>query len=206
MEKILEIRRERSFFSVVTETGTYEISGELLRQHHLAEGMQADAQLLEELHCTSRKKRAYQRALYLLDGQDYSYSMLYRKLMQTYRDKDLCIQVLQKLLDAGSIDDRRYAQHLTESLITRKKYGVYRVRQELYRRGIPKDIAEEALEGWEDAQEENIGEVLARKYGRYLTDPYDRKARDKVTAGMIRLGYSYKGIKNAIEEYFAETD
>lgn len=206
MEKILEIRRERSFFSVVTETGTYEISGALLRQHHLTEGMQADAQLLEDLHCTSRKKRAYQRALYLLDGQDYSYSMLYRKLMQTYGDKELCTQVLQKLLDAGSIDDRRYAQHLTEFLITRKKYGVYRVRQELYRRGIPKDIAEEALEGWEDAQEENIGEVLAKKYGRYLTDPLDRKARDKVTAGMIRLGYSYKSIKNAIDDYFAETD
>jgi len=43
-----------------------------------------------------------------------------------------------------------------------------------------------------------------KKYGRILTDPKDWKAREKAVAGMARLGYNYRAVKDAIEDYFAE--
>lgn len=202
--KITQITRQKTYYEVRTELAVYEIDGELLRQYRLEEGGDADEETLQTLHDKSRFRRAYRRACYLLDARDYSYSMMYQKLMATYRDKELCRKVLSQLVQCGSIDDRRYAARLAEYLVERKRYGLYRARQEMMRRGLDKALIEENLEALADTAEEQIGAVLEKKYGRYLTDPEDFKARQKVIAGMARLGYSYGSVKAAIEDYFAD--
>ena len=73
-------------------------------------------------------------------------------------------------------------------------------------RGLEKSLVEDALAGWEDAAEENISAVLEKKYGRLLDDPKDYKTRQKVIAGMVRLGYNISSIKDAIDDYFAELE
>ncbi|MBE6850115.1 MAG: RecX family transcriptional regulator, partial [Ruminococcus sp.] len=135
---------------------------------------------------------------------DYSYSMMYQKLMRTYQDRALCSSVMQQLVQCGSINDRRYAARLAEYLVETKRYGIFRARQEMLRRGLEKTLIEESLEPFEDAAEENIPVVLEKKYARYLTDPKDWKAREKVIAGMARLGYNYRAVKDAIEDYFSD--
>lgn len=202
--EITAIHRQRSYYEVTTDAAVYEIDGSLLREYHLETGMNADEELLHELHDRSRERRAYQRACYLLDARDYSYVMLYRKLMQTYRDKDLSRKICDRLRDAGLIDDARYAEKCAEYLVERKKYGIYRARQEMLHRGLEKSLVENALADLEEQAEENISAVLEKKYGRYLTDPKDYKSREKVIAGMARLGYSFQSVKDAIEDYFAD--
>ena len=204
--QILEIHRQKSYFEVKTEAAVYEIDGSLLREYRLDAGTDADEELLQTLHDRSRERRAYQRACYLLDERDYSYVMLYRKLMQTYRDKALARKVCDRLAQSGLIDDRRYAEKCAEYLVERKKYGIFRARQEMLHRGLDKTLVENALADLEEQAEENIPAVLEKKYGRLLTDPKDFKAREKVIAGMARLGYNYRSVKDAIEDYFADWD
>ncbi len=201
---IKEITKQKTYYEVRTDDGTYEVDGELLRRHHLQEGCEIETETLEELHNTSRFRRAYRRACYLLDERDYSYSMMYQKLMRTYQDRPLCTSVMQQLVQCGAINDRRYAARLAEYLVESKRYGTYRALQEMRRKGLDKDLAQEALEPYEESAEENIPYVLEKKYGRYLTDPDDRKAREKVIAGMARLGYDYRSVRDAIEDYFAD--
>lgn len=201
---IKEITKQKTYYEVRTEDGIYEIEGELLRRFHLQEGMDADEEALEEMHRKSRFRRAYRRACYLLDERDYSYSMMHQKLMRTYQDRELCSAVLRQLVQCGAIDDRRYAARLAEYLVESKRYGTYRALQEMRRKGLDKDLAQEALAPYEEAAEENIPYVLEKKYGRCLTDPNDRKTRDKVIAGMARLGYDYHSVRDAIEDYFAD--
>lgn len=202
--EILEIRRQKSYFEVQTADGVYELDGELMRQNGIREGADIDGELLLALHDRSRSKRACRRAMYLLDERDYSYAMLYRKLMQTYDDKALVTGVLGRLVESGAVDDRRYAGRLAEYLVERKRYGLYRARQEMLHRGLDKALVEEALDGLEDAAAENLPSVLEKKYGRVLTDPKDYRTREKVIAGMARLGYDFRSVKAAIEEYFAD--
>ncbi len=204
--KITEIQKQKTYYAVSTEEGVFEIDGELLRHYRLQEGAEIDGDTLLELHQKSRFRRAYRRACYLLDERDYSYSMMYQKLMRTYQDRELCNSVMQQLVQCGSINDRRYAERLAEYLVVSKRYGIFRARQEMLRRGLEKNLVEDALDGWEDAVEENIPTVLEKKYARYLTDPKDWKAREKVVAGMARLGYNYRDVKAAIEDYFADWD
>lgn len=202
--KITEISRKKTYFEVHTEDAVYELDGSFLREYHIETGADVDEKTLTALHDKSRFRRAYRRACHLLDERDYSYVMLYRKLMQTYQDKELCKKVTDELRKGGFIDDRRYAEKLAEYLVERKGYGIFRAKQEMLKKGIDKALAEEFLEALEEAAEDNIPAVLEKKYGRVLTDPDDRKAREKVIAGMARLGYDYRSVRDAIEDYFAD--
>ncbi len=204
--KLLKITHKKTYYEITTEFAVYEVDGELLRQYHLQEGDSLEKETLEELHKKSRFRRAYRRACYLLDSRDYSYCMMYQKLMQTYQDKELCVKVMNQLVQCGAIDDRRYAKRLTEYLVQRKHYGIYRIRQELLRKGIEKELTEQCLRAFQDEALSQLPTVLEKKYGAMLTDPNDFKTREKVVAGMSRLGYDISSIKHAIEEYFAETE
>ena len=51
---------------------------------------------LEEILEASEKRRAFERAMYLLDYRDYSYRELFGKLSESY-EEDICFYVLNKL-------------------------------------------------------------------------------------------------------------
>ncbi len=201
---ITEIIRTRAYYEVHTGDAVYELDGSLMEQYAIKAGMHVPEETLCTLHEQSRYRRGYRRACHLLDERDYSRTMLYRKLMQTYQDKALCQKIVDALTEEGYLNDRRYAEKLAEHLVERKRYGIFRARQEMLKRGLDKELVEEFLAPLEEKAEENIPEVLERKYGRDLTDPDDLKARKKVIAGMLRLGYDYRSVKNAIEDYFAD--
>lgn len=200
--KITQIIHKKIYYEVHAGDAVYEIDGELLRQYHMQEGEIFDSDTLEELHKKSRFRRAYRRACYLLDDRDYSYCMMYQKLMFTYQDKELCIKVMEQLVQCGAINDNRYAHRFAEYLAERKQYGCYRIRQELLRKGIDKALTEQCVQAVEEQTLVNLPDVLAKKYGSQLSDPDDFKAREKVIAGMVRLGYDYHTIKTEIENYF----
>lgn len=204
--KILEVNRKKTFYEIVTEFAVYELDGEFVRTYHIDSGSDMEQKILEELHNKSRFRRAYRRACYLLDTREYSYALMYRKLMQTYDDRELCKKVMEQLVQCGAVNDKRYAERLAEYLIQGKHYGIFRVRQEMLRKGLDKRLVEQTLSRFEDSAEDYISEVLAKKYGRILTDPDDYHTREKVIAGMSRLGYPFESIKNAIEDYFYQLE
>ena len=204
--KVLEIHRKKTFYEVVTEFAVYELDGEFVRTYHIDSGSEIDKETLAELHNKSRFRRAYRRACYLLDAREYSYALMHRKLMQTYNDRELCQKVMEQLVQCGAIDDKRYAEKLAEYLTNSKHYGIFRVRQEMLRKGLEKHLVEDTLSELEDSAEDYILEVLTRKYGRILVDPDDYSVKQKVIAGMSRLGYPLESIKNAMEDYFYQLE
>lgn len=206
MVKINKIIRKKSYYEVQVTDAVYEIDGELLRQYGLQENESFEVDVLEELHQKSRFRRAYQRACYLLDDRDYSYYMLYQKLMLSYQDNTLCTSVMNRLVQCGAVNDRRYAEKYAEYLVQRKGYGIYRAKQEMLRKGLDKDLIHEFLAEQEEFALANLPVVLVKKYGSILIDEQDFKARNKVIAGMTRLGYDYRAVRNAIEDYFAEQE
>ena len=199
---ITQIIRKKNYYEVTADGEIFEIDGEFLRQYHIQTGAETAREILEELHAKSRFRRAYRRASHLLDEREYSYCVMYQKLMQTYHDELLCENVMQQLVQCGAINDERYAKKFTEYLVRAKHYGIYRVRQELLKKGIDKRLAETCLAEFSEISNENLSAVLEKKYARVLTDEHDRQTIQKVIAGMTRLGYEYEPIKQAIEEYF----
>jgi regulatory protein len=164
-------------------------------------GLRAMSELSDERYremcLASDRRRAVERALYLLDYRDYSYKELFRKLSENY-DEDICFYAADKLASLGVINDRRYAENLAHKYIEVKKYGFYRASNEMYLKGLDKELVNEVLEAYEDSTVERICEIIRKKYSSYIDD------RDKVRKmknALARMGYSFDDINEAVSSF-----
>jgi len=118
--------------------------------------------------------------------------------------KTLCGLVCDEFEAAGYVDDRRYALDKAKYLKEYKKYGVGKIKEYLYQKGIPSDIINEILEDEffsdEDGDLENMRGLLKKKYGENLNrlDKSDRNALQKAIHMLVRNGYKYQEAKNAV--------
>ncbi len=179
---------------------------DIITDFGLCSGMELDRETLRKIIYASNFRRAYQYALYSLDYRDYSYSEMYKKLEKTYKSEKLCFAVMDKLVGSGFINDRRYAERLARRYIESKRFGPRRARNEMYAKGIPKDIIDDAVEEYEDLTEENLAYLLDRKYSRLLEDRDDRKSIEKVKNALVRFGYGFSDINRAVAGYFESID
>jgi len=171
------------------------ISRDIILQYALTSNLEVSRERLDEIIYADVIRKAKERALYLLDYKDYSYSQLYEKLEVNY-PQDVCFEVLSKLVQLGVVNDNRYAKNLAERLIVGKKYGSYRAIRELKQKGIDTDLAEEVVSYYEDTQLERLEELVQSKYSRYLDD---EKSLNKVKNALVRLGYSYDLINEVLK-------
>lgn len=175
---------------------------DIIADFGLRENDEIDDRRLREIIWASNFRRAYQRALYLLDYRDYSRKELCKKLIDTYKSEKLCTAVADKLEDAGIINDERYAEKLAMRYVSGKKFGYRRARREIILKGVDQYTAEDALEPHSEEFEENLMTLLETKHSRYLTDPADKKSVEKVKAALVRYGYDFGEINRCIKEYF----
>ena len=165
-------------------------------------GMELERDQLRKIVYASNFRRAYQRALFLLDYRDYSAKEMTEKLIKTYKSETLCSAVLKKLKENGFIDDERYAERMARKLVETRKFGYRRAKREIMLKGIDQFTAEDALAVYDDRFSENLMELLKTKHSRYLTDSSDRKSIEKVKNALVRYGYDFSDINRAVKEYF----
>jgi len=106
---------------------------------YLKNGQQIDEEKLCELKSITDVRRAYNYAVSLLSRRDHSYAELLRKLTAK-GFKNGAEEALEKLKIQGYIDDERFAGMYVRELISFKNYGKRRIEQELYKKGIDRDI------------------------------------------------------------------
>ena len=164
--------------------------------------MEIERAELKKIVYASNFRRAYEYALYRLDYRDYSAQEIYEKLLETYKNETLCLEVVKKLARAGIINDERYAEKLARKLVESKKYGFRRAKREMMQKGLAEDTVNNALGLYDEVYEENIMCLVRGKYSRYLTDISDRNSVEKAKNALVRYGYSYDEINRAVAEYF----
>lgn len=182
------------------------LHADIIADFGMFSGMELDKTELRKIIYASNFRRAFQYALHLLDYRDYSYKEMFLKLEKTYKNENLCYAVMKKLVSVGVINDARYAEKLARKLVESRRYGLRRAKQEMFLKGIDSETADEALEVYEDAAEENLAYLLERKYSRLLTDETDRKSIEKVKSALVRYGYGFGEINAAVREYFENAE
>lgn len=178
------------------------LHADIIADFGLREDDELDRERLREIIRASNFRRAYQRALYLLDYRDYSREEMYRKLLENYKSESLCNAVADKLENAGIIDDERYAEKLAVRYVAGRKFGYRRALREIRMKGIGQNTAVDALDPHSEEFEENLMQLLETKYARRLTDPDDRREIEKAKASLVRYGYGFDEINRCIKEYF----
>lgn len=178
------------------------LDAEVLADFGFQPGVPVTEELLADALERAQRRRARERAYYLLSNRDYSAGELLEKL-KTSVDEPVALDTVLRMRELGFIDDARYAEKLARSLLTGKKYGAFRAKQEMRRRHLSDDLIEEALElalGENDPLEP-LRELVGKKYYRSLGTPEGEK---KIIAALMRLGHRYADIRIVLDEYGAE--
>ena len=206
--KILSVKRYKgSTFEAELDDGRkLYLHADIITDFGIRSGMETDRDTLRKIIYASNFRRAYQRALYLLDYRDYTYSEMYKKLVDNYKSEALCTAVMKRLTEHGFIDDERYAERMARKLVEVKHFGYRRSKRELMQKGISEFIAEDALSPYSAAFEDNLMELLKTKHSRYLTDREDKRSIEKVKSALVRYGYDFTEINRAVKEYFENAE
>ena len=163
-------------------------------------GRELDGEELKELRAASRSALARNRAMELLSRRPMSEKELIDKLIRKGEDEETAADCARWLRENGFLDDESYAAAVARHYAA-KGYGPGRVRAELSRRGVDRELWDDTLE----AMPENT-DKLDRFISSRLTDPEDRDQVRKVSAALYRRGYSWEEIRSALRRFNAETE
>ena len=172
------------------------LNNEVVYSSDLKKGMDIPHSAIEQLVRDNEFRKARERGLYLMDYCDNTYVQLFGKLRRSYAE-DICYDVCDKLAEIGVINDRRYAENLARRLVEVKLMGRYRAVNDMKQKGLPKALIDEALAPYADGERERLRELIRKKYMNKL-DFEDRNR--KVTASLVRYGYSFDDIRAVLKE------
>lgn len=148
------------------------------------------------------KQQAYQYALRLLTGRDYSVARMRAKLVaRDLAEEDVEALILQ-LQREGWMDDRRYAGRFAESAMKDGHFYGPRLRMEMRRRGLPVELVDEILKqiSEEHDEEHELRQVIDRRYPDFLFSTASDKEKRRVVSWLQRRGYGISAIMRALRE------
>ncbi len=169
-------------------------------------GMELDDATLEALTASVKKSGLRTKALNLIARRPLSRRELVEKL--TAKDKDgaepdmqTAIEVADWLEELGYINDAEYAKTVVRHY-SAKGYGQGKIRDELWRRGVPRELWDEAKAEAENP-DEGIDAFLRQKLKGQEPDP---KTIKRVSDALARRGYRWSEIKDGLRRYGAEIE
>ena len=188
-------------FTLVFE-GAQELKTTLgiITDRFLHSGMELSEEEYKDLASASTLSFCRARALRIINARPMSREEMRKRLTEkgeTPENAELCADWLCEM---GLINDEVYAGSVVRHYAA-KGYGQARIKQELRRHGVPREMWDEALE-----QMPEQDEYLERFLRTRLTDPHDRAQIKKVSDALFRRGYSWEQIKHALNEYDTQGD
>ena len=173
----------RTTLAVVTELSLY--SGRTLTEDELSAVRDASA-----------RSRCRQRALRIIGARAMSVKELTDRLKEKGESPENAEDAAQWLLDMRLLDDAQYAAMCVRHYAA-KGYGPGKIRNELYRRGIARELWDEALEELPE-QDDRIDALLRRKL---KSDTPDRAELRKAADYLYRRGFGRDEIHAALARY-----
>lgn len=203
--EITAIEPRRKGFSQLYIDGeaAVKIDTEVLIKSGIKAGRDITDEELYELIGASDKRRASEKALYLLEHRSHSQKELEDKIARTAASREAAKEAAEHMVQLGLIDDERYARDYARNLFERKRFGKRRVKQELTQKGIDRELIEEILAEYEGGSVEKIKEILEKKYAAFYED---EKIKRRAVAALQRYGYGFDEIKAAMSEFRDENE
>lgn len=167
-----------------------------IADYSLFTGRELSDEEMESLRKEASRSDARAKALRILGDRNMSVREITDRLVAKGTGEDAAAETARWLEDIGAVNDAEYA-----SLIVRhyaaKGYGLSRVKNELYRRGIPRELWDDALSELSGTEEAAYALLRTRLGG----EKPDRARLKKATDALFRRGFTWDEIKSAVERY-----
>ncbi len=175
------------------------LDAETIVDFHLKKGVEITEELKDEIMFAADYRRGKEYALYLLGYRDHCRAELIKKLTKSV-DVSVAEKIADRMEELDLLNEERYAEKLAKYLTSVKKRGPHRVLQEMVLKGVDRNVAKEAIASLEITGDP-LKELIEKKYIGYLSDD---KGRQKTIAALLRRGYDYSSITDAISEFTEE--
>ncbi len=165
----------------------------------LYSGKELSAEEADALLAAAKHTGWKEKALDLLTRKPQSRWELERKLREWGAPSEEGAAICDRMEDLGYLNDPSYAAQVVRHY-SAKGFGEKKLRDELYRRGLSRELWEEALE-----QAQDPAQAIQLFLGKKLDGGVpDRKELQKVSAALARKGYSWSDISDALRRYERE--
>jgi len=179
--KIEKISRNKIFFY---DGRVIDISKDIEYSFNL----KADKELSKEEYEKIIFQASLMKAYFLLSRRDYSKKDLEKKLILKYGEKNIIKNAIDRLEEKGYLNDFDYAKTLIRG---KKKDGLKKLRFDLMKKGISREVIEDVFRDVEVDEKEMIRQLLPKLV---------KKEREKKVAYLARRGFSFDDIFLVLNE------
>lgn len=199
IEELKPSKRMEGRWLAVLEDGSILRMGEgEVVNFALYAGKELSEEEAERLQDAARRSGLKAKAIELLMRKPQSRRELGRKLLEWEASQEEAEGICDRMEELGYLNEAEYAGRIVRHY-TAKGFGERKLRDELYRRGIPRELWEEALSQIED-NSQAIDAFLEKK----LKGDHDPKAVKRASDALARRGFSWTEIGDALRRYGME--
>lgn len=173
---------------------------ELLR-FGLYTGLDIEPEVVVQLKEHAARSETRVRAVNMVSARALSKRELEKRLRDKGATERDAAEAADWLEDIGALDDLAYAKAVVRHYSDRG-CGEAKLRDELYRRGVARELWDEALAEAPDARETIARVVAARTKGRAL----DERERKRLSDLLLRRGFSWRDVREAMNAMGAEIE
>jgi regulatory protein len=208
---IVEIKKKDNFNVIVYLDNNDKIylSYEVLLKNGLRKGSEISESHFNFLVMENQKYFIKQKAYAYLGKRIHSVSELKTKLRQKKYAENLINETLDELLRGKYLDDMKFAEVFSDEKIRLKLWGRTKLKSELIRRGISREIISVILESKfenEGGESEKAFMLAEKKYQSLKGRKLDKKKLgQRLYSFLISKGYNFEISKQAVEKLFCLT-
>ena len=172
-----------------------------LLQFGLYRGMDLPPEVVVQLQNAGKRSQGRAAAARLASGRMMSRKELAERLGRKGIAPDTVVEAVDWLESLGAVDDAAYAGAVARHYAA-GGYGPGRVRQELQKRGIPRELWDSALAQLPDSAAAIEKFLQSKLKGRTP----DRTTLKKLSDALLRRGFSWNDIRPALNRLGEEID
>ena len=162
------------------------------------------ADKFEALEFAEECSNAAIKAVSLLAFGDNTAKKLSDKLRQKGFSRDAAAEAVRFCVEKRYIDEEDQLKRLMELLCEKKKYGVRRIRQEVWQKGFSEDVLKAHFE--ENAAELDFDAAVYDRVKRLGKDAFSTpEQKKKHVSSLLRYGFSMDEINGALKQLHLDT-
>jgi len=145
-------------------------------------------------------KRPLKYALWLLGRRAYSQKQIREKLEGKKFEPEEVKNTIKHLIELKFLDDFELAKSFIRQSTLGKPKGKYRLTQELFRKGVDKELIEQAL-AEELSDEETLATQALARYGKKFTKLDRQKRYEKSMRFLLGRGFSIDIARKSVKDF-----
>ncbi len=141
--------------------------------------------------------KAKKIAAKLISFKMYTCKEILQKMMQKDISQEVAESVVGEFCKAGILDDAEYARAYIHDGIYVHMKGMYRIKQELIKKGVASSVIEKAIQETEIDTEDSLTEYVRLRFD--VMEFSDWKELEKAKAHLVRRGFGIYDINKCFD-------